>query len=89
MNAVQLQMITRKIDRINKRIEQLTIGEGISDIDRTVTQVRDLIELCKKMDGVEIEDNNRIYIAQVHLEKALEQLVHVSIIVHGGNRGTV
>ena len=84
-----IQIVVKKINRLNKKIEQLTRGEGMSDIDRTILQLRDLIETCKNMKGLDLDGSNRVFIGQVHLERALEQLEHISIIVHGGNHGTV
>lgn len=84
-----IQIVVNKINRLNKKIEQLTRGEGMLDIDRTIAQLRDLIETCKNMQGLTIEGYNRVYIGQNHLEKALEQLEHISIIVNGDHHGTL
>ncbi len=84
-----IQIVVKKINKLNKRIEQLTEGKGMSEIDRTIVMLRDLIETCKNMKGLDLDGSNRVFIGQVHLERALEQLEHISIIVHGGNHGTV
>ena len=84
-----IQIVVKKINRLNKKIEQLTRGEGMLDIDRTIAQLRDLIETCKNMKGLNLDGHNRVFIAQIHLEKALEQLEHISIIVNGEHHGTL
>ena len=89
IQITEIQMVVTKINRINKRIEQLTQGKGLSEIDRTIIQLRELIEVCKNMNGLSLEGSNHAFIGQVHLEKALVHLEHISIIVNGGNHGTV
>ena len=83
MKQTDQQLVIKKIDEINERIQLLINGKKMSSIDRTITKVRELIERCKSMEAETDTENDRLLIAQVFLERALGELVMIHTIVRG------
>lgn len=83
MKQTEQQFVIKKIDEIIERIDLLTNGKKMSSIDRTIKQVRELIERCKSMEVETDTENGRLLIAQVFLKRALGELVMIRKIVKG------